>query len=234
MDSGQKDNSDIRDKVRLENPDKLYAISDKSGNLIDYDHASGRELFNHYRHGMTNYDEVLDDIRKEQGFVQWSQQKEANTGAAEQILELYRNEHVKVIKDSQQKNSFIKSLMQKFKVTTTTALVNTLDNWADNLTELSNKISENKDHIDFLTGSQGAYHRWNNTYRVQKFMVLRTLQDDGVDSVTINKIEQIYKTKSVNKAIELAHQLFDFEESEIIKYFIKPAVREMRKFTPNI
>jgi hypothetical protein len=110
MDSGQKDNSDIRDKVRLENPDKLYAISDKSGNLIDYDHASGRELFNHYRHGMTNYDEVLDDIRKEQGFVQWSQQKEANTGAAEQILELYRNEHVKVIKDSQQKNSFIKSL----------------------------------------------------------------------------------------------------------------------------
>lgn len=233
MNSSANENAEIRNKIQLENPEELYQIKDEYGNIIDYDQASGRQLFNHYRHGMTNYDEVLDDIREDQGHVKWSQQKAANTGAAEQVLELYRNEHVKVIQDSQQKGNFIKTLMVKFQVTTTTALVNTLDTLANNITELSNKISQNEDHIAFLNSSQGSYHHWNNTYRVQKFMVLETLRQDGIQKETIKKVEVIYKTKSVNKAIDLAYQLFDFEESEILKYFLKPAIREIRKFSPK-
>jgi hypothetical protein len=233
MNTGSQDNSDVRDKIELTDPLKLYEIKNEAGHITDYENASGRQLFNHYRHNMTNYDQVLDNIHDEQGYVQWSQQKQASVGAAEKILELYRDEHVKVIKDSQNKGNFIRSLMNRLQVTTTTALVNVLDSWAVRLTELSSKIGENEDHIDFLKDSQGAYHRWNNTYRVQKFMVLKMLEVDGVDKPTIAKIEQIYGTKSVNRAVELAQQLFDLEESEILKYFIKPAVRELKRFAPK-
>lgn len=233
MNTDSQDNSDIRDQIELTDPLKLYEIKNEAGQVIGYENASGRQLFNHYRHNMTNYDQVLDDIHAGQGYVQWSQQKQANVGAAEKILELYRDEHVKVIKDSQQKGKFIKSLMQKLQVTTTTALVNLLDGWAAKLTELSAKIGESEDHIDFLKNSQGSYHRWNNTYRVQKFMVLKMLEIDHIDMQTIAKVEQIYGTKSVNQSIELANKLFDFEESEIVKYFIKPAIRELKMFTPK-
>ncbi|NJK30402.1 MAG: hypothetical protein HC940_09760 [Acaryochloris sp. SU_5_25] len=51
--------SDIRDQVALTNPDQLYQPKDANGQIIDYEQANGRELFNHYRHNMTNYDQVL-------------------------------------------------------------------------------------------------------------------------------------------------------------------------------
>jgi hypothetical protein len=41
---------------------------------------------------MTNYDEILDKIRQEQGYVSGKQEKEAVIGTAEKVLEQYRNE----------------------------------------------------------------------------------------------------------------------------------------------
>lgn len=90
------ENNDPRDKIELTNPENLYQIKDKDGQIIDYDKAKGRELFNHYRHNMTNYDDVLDMIRQEQGYVKGYQQKKAVIGAAEKVLEKYHEEHIKL------------------------------------------------------------------------------------------------------------------------------------------
>jgi hypothetical protein len=206
-------NSDVREQVTLTNLEQFYQIRDENGQLINYEQAKGRQLFNHYRHNMTNYDQVLDDIRAEQGYVANRQAKKATAGAADRVLEKYRDEHVKVIKDSQQKGQILKTLMQKAGVGTASALVNILDSW-------SNKIKD----IGRLENSQRALQSWNDTYRVQRELVRKLLIQEGVSEEIIDKVNTIYGTRSVNKATELASNLLDLEQSEILK-LIKSAVR---------
>ncbi len=86
------ENIDPRDQIKLINLENLYQIKDEQGQIIDYEKANGRQLFNHYRHNMTNYDEVLDEIRQEQGHIKGYQQKKAAIGAAEQVLDKYHEE----------------------------------------------------------------------------------------------------------------------------------------------
>ena len=208
-----RSDSSIKKQIKLTNIEQLYQIMDEDGRLVDYDEASGRQLFNHYRHNLTNYDQVLNAIRAEQGYLTGRQEKKAAVGAAEQVLEVYRNEHVKVIKDSQAKGRWLKTLMQKAGVNTASALASFLDSCSDKLREVSK-----------LENSQRTLQVWNDTYRVQRELVKKLLIEEGVSEDTIKKVNAIYKTRSVNKAVELASSLFDLEQSEILAW-IKSAVR---------
>ncbi|AFZ36354.1 hypothetical protein Sta7437_2833 [Stanieria cyanosphaera PCC 7437] len=206
-------NSNLRKKIKLTKPEELYQIKDEKGQIIDYEKAHGRSLFNHYRHNMTNYDEILDGIRQEQGYVSGKQEKEAVIGTAEKILEQYRNEHVKVIQDSQKKGTVLKMLLTKAKVSTTTALANLLDQWSDKIKEIGK-----------LENSQRSLQIWNDTYRVQRELIKQLLIKEEVSSELVKQINEIYSTRSVNKAIEKGCNLFNLEKSEILK-LVKSAIR---------
>ncbi|MEO0803130.1 MAG: hypothetical protein AAFY57_12740, partial [Cyanobacteria bacterium J06642_2] len=54
--------------------------------------------------------------------------------------------------------------------------------------------------------------------------VREVLKREEVSSEVITQIEAIYKTRSVNKAIEKGSVLFDLEKSEILK-MVKAAIR---------
>lgn len=205
--------SDIRKQVKLTHPEQLYQVRDENGQLIDFEQANGRELFNHYRHSMTNYDQVLTNIRAGQGYVAGRQRKEVAVGAAEQILEEYRDEHVKVIKDSQQKGQILKDLMRKAGVGTASALVNLLDSWSEKIKNVSK-----------LKNSQRTLQSWNDTYRVQRELVKELLINEEVSKEVINQVNAIYSTHSVDKARKIGSGLLNLEESEIIK-LTKSAVR---------
>lgn len=209
----QYENNDIRDKIELTNPENLYQIRDKNGQILDYDKAKGRELFNHYRHNMTNYDEVLDKIRKEQGHVKGYQQKKAVIGATERVLEKYHEEHIKVIKDSQNKGNILRKIFDKAKVGTASALVNLLDDWSEQIKRIGN-----------LENSQRTLRTWNDTYRVQRELVKKLLDEANIDSDMKVKVKAIYSTRSVNKAVEKGVDIFDLEKSEILK-LVKTAIR---------
>ena len=208
-----RSDSSNREKIKLTNIEQLYQVTDEDGQLVDYEKATGRQLFNHYRHNLTNYDQVLNATRAEQGYLTGRQEKKAAVGAAEQVLELYRNEHVKVIEDSQTKGQWLKTLMQKAGVNTASALASFLDSCSDKLREVSK-----------LENSQRTLQVWNDTYRVQRELVKKLLIEEGVSEDTIKKVNAIYKTRSVNKAVEFASSLFDLEQSEILTW-IKSAVR---------
>lgn len=207
------DSDNIRERVKLTNAEQLYQIKDENGQLIDFEQANGRQLFNHYRHNMTNYDQVLNGVRAEQGHVTGKQEKKAAVGAAEQVLKKYRDEHVKVIKDSQKKGQLLKNLMQKAGVGTASALSNFLDSWSDKIRDIAN-----------LENSQRTLQSWNDTYRVQREIVKKLLVSEGISEEVIAKVNAIYSTRSVNKAVEIGSDLFNLEKSEILK-FIKSAVR---------
>lgn len=204
----------LRKRVKLTNPEQLYNVQDEDGSQIPYDLANGRQLFNHYRHRMTNYDQVLDDIRSEQqGAITGRQEKQVTIAAAEHILEEYRNEHVKVIQDSQKKGRVLKALFEKVGVSTASALSQLLDSWSE-------KIKE----IGHLENSQRSLRTWNDTYRVQRELVKTLLKQENVSEDVCVKVNQIYGTRSAKKAVALGANLFNLEESEILK-LVKAVVR---------
>jgi hypothetical protein len=207
------DQSDLRQEIKLTNIEQLYQIKDESGQPIAYEEADGRQLFNHYRHNLTNYDQVLDDIRVEQGYLTGRQEKKASVAAAEQVLEKYRDEHIKVIKDSQKKGNLLKTIMQKAGVGTASAVVTFLDSCSEKIKEVSK-----------LENSQRTLQTWNDTYRVQRELVKKLLIDEGVSPDTISKVNKIYSTRSVNKGVELGSKLFNLEKSEILT-LVKSAIR---------
>lgn len=207
------ENTDPRDKIELTNPENLYQIKDTNGQIIDYEKANGRELFNHYRHNMTNYDDVLDEIRQKQGHVKGYQQKKAVIGAAEQVLEKYHEEHIKVIQDSQKKGNILKQILNKAKVGTASALVNLLDDWSEQIKKIGN-----------LENSQRSLQTWNDTYRVQRELVKKLLKESDINSEIEAQVKAIYSTRSVNKAVEKGGDIFDLEKSEILQ-LVKSVIR---------
>jgi hypothetical protein len=204
---------DPLEKIELKNADELYIVVDAYGKPIQYDQANGRELFNHYRHNLTNYDQVLDDVRQEQGRVTGFQQKQATAGAAEVILERYRDEHVKVIQDAQHKGSVLKKILQKAGVGTVSALTN----WMDSCSEALKTVAH-------LESSQRSLQTWNDTYRVQQKLVKQVLLEAGTDPKIIQKISAIYGTRSPRKALDLGCDLLNWERSQVVK-LVKAAVR---------
>ena len=209
----EKHSLNPRDKVRLTKPENLYQIEDENGQIIDFKKASGRQLFNHYRHNMTNYDEVLNELRDEQGYVTGRQEKTALVGAAEQVLAKYHNEHIKVIQDSQAKGAFLKKILTKAKVGTASALVKLLDEWSEKIKKIGN-----------LENSQRSLQTWNDTYRVQRELIKKLLKEENVSPEVITKVNAIYSTRSVNKAVEKGSDLFNLEKSEILK-LVKSTIR---------
>lgn len=207
------ENIDPRDKMELTNPENLYQIKDTNGQIIDYEKATGRELFNHYRHNMTNYDDILDEIRQKQGHLKGYQQKKAVVGAAEQVLEKYHEEHIKVIQDSQKKGNILKQILNKAKVGTASALVNLLDDWSEEIKKIGN-----------LENSQRSLQTWNDTYRVQRELVKKLLKESDINPEIKAQVKAIYSTRSVSKAVEKGCNIFDLEKSEILK-LIKSAIR---------
>jgi DNA repair ATPase RecN len=103
--------------------------------------------------------------------------------------------------------------MQKAGVGTASALSNFLDSWSAKIKDIAK-----------LENSQRTLQSWNDTYRVQRELVKKLLVSEGISEEVIAKVNAIYSTRSVNKAVEMGSDLFNLEKSEILK-FIKSAVR---------
>jgi hypothetical protein len=126
---------------------------------------------------------------------------------------IYRQEHLKVIQDAQNKGNILKKIFTKAKVGTASALLKLLDDWSEKIQKIGN-----------LESSQRTLQTWNDTYRVQRELVKRILIEEKVSPETIDKINAIYSTRSTNKAIELGSKLLNVERSEILK-LVKSAIK---------
>ena len=201
-----------RDQIKLTKAEYLYDIRDKDGKAIDYETANGRQLFEHYRHNMTNHDTVVGSLIEEGRNTEY-ERHEASIGSAEQVIEYCRDEHIKVNKDAKLKGNILKNLMQKAGVGTATALAGVLDSWSEGIKKIAK-----------LENSQRGLQTWNDTYRVQRELVKKVLADDGIAQETRNKVDAIFGTRSSGKAIQLGAKLFNLEESEVLK-LVKSAIR---------
>lgn len=171
----------IRDAIKITNPEQLYQIKDRNGNIIDLGKASGQELADHYLHRLTNYKEIINNLRAEQGHVSKEQEERLIVAAKEKILQFYRDEHLKVVQEAQTRGNIIKQLLQKVGVGTAAALTQTLDAWSAKIKEISH-----------LESSQRSLQTWNDTYRVQRELVKELLKQNNVSPEIIEQVNQIY------------------------------------------
>ncbi len=211
----------IKSMVQVVRPELLYQIRTEYGTVLDFSSASGRELLNHLRHRVTNYDEVLQEIRSGLGYASSFHVKHATNAATELVLALYRDEHVKVIQVAQKRGNILKTLMQKAGVKSASALSNLLDTCSEKLKTVAH-----------LENSQRSLQQWNDTYRVQRVLVKTILEQSGVAPEVQAKVNQIYGTRSVNKAIALGESLLDWERSEILR-LVKTVIRYKQLAKPE-
>ena len=199
----EKQNYNPCDKVKLTNPEYIYQIKYENGQITNI-----KKILD----AATNYNQVLDEIRQKQGYLT-EKEKDIVIVAAEKVLEKYYIEHIKVIEDSQKKGATLKNILNKARVGTASALVNLLDDWSEKIKSIAN-----------LESSQRQLRIWNDTYRVQKELVKKILKEENISPKVIDKVNAIYKTRSVNKAVEKGCDIFDLEKSEVLK-IVKSAIR---------
>lgn len=210
--SNLSNREDLQERVELRNPESLYSIEDMGGNQLDFERANGQQLLEHYRHNMTNHDEILDEIQSKQGYVTEEQKRKIALAAAEEAVETLRDEHIRVLQESQKKGFLLKDLLTKAGVGTAVALSNLLDSWSEEIKTLAG-----------LKNSQRTLQMWNDTYRVQKKLVEELLKKEGVSPDIREKVNRIHRTHFIEKVSELGSQLLDLEKSEILK-LAKPVV----------
>ena len=92
-------------------------------------------------------------------------------------------------------------------------MVNLLDDWSEQIKRIGN-----------LESSQRSLQTWNDTYRVQRELVKKLLEEENISPEITVKVNAIYGTRSVNKAVEKGGDILNLEQSEILK-IVKKAIR---------
>jgi hypothetical protein len=72
-----------------------------------------------------------------------------------------------------------------------------------------------------LRSSQSSLKSWNDIYRIQQVLVVEYLKKQNIETSTIDRVENIFKLKSVRQAPKFASNLLNLETSEIIQLLKK-------------
>ncbi|MGB7412742.1 MAG: hypothetical protein WA902_00900 [Thermosynechococcaceae cyanobacterium] len=164
--------------------------------LLDFEEATGTELFDHYRHSLTNYDEVWKRIeREETGGISNRQLLWCKQTAAEVVIAYFRNEFNRQQKLASTNQNLIRQLVQKAGVNRAKDLMTFVSKAAYRITSFQNH---------------------NDNYRTQKVLVLELLKIEDAAPSTIDKVEQLFAQRGHNKTVKMWQKLTDWESSEIL------------------
>jgi hypothetical protein len=200
-------------KVRIIAPERIYEV-DLS------DEVNRDSIIHELRCGITNCQEIIQEFIKKYETIEPEEERFILLEADKQIISLYDREHKEVIdklgNSYKESKNFIISYRKHF-----LEFKRILFEWnIDGIESLSNLLSEWSEKIKeivSLKNSQQSFRNWNDTYRVQQKIVIQLLIDEKIDPELIDKINKIYKTKSVNKAIDVGCDFLNLEKSEIIR-----------------
>ncbi|MBE9175130.1 hypothetical protein IQ225_07070 [Synechocystis salina LEGE 06155] len=200
-------------KVRIVAPERIYEVDFS-------DEANRDSMIHELRCGITNCQEVIQEFIDKYEAIEPEEERFILLEADKQIISLYDREHKEVIdslKSSyRESRNFIALYRKQFlqlKQFFFEWKIDGIESLSNLLVEWSEKIKE----IVSLKNSQQSFRNWNDTYRVQQKIVIQLLINEAIDPEVIDKVNKIYKTKSVNKAVDIGCDFLNLEKSEIIK-----------------
>ena len=194
---------EITNAIKLTDIENFYNVRDKFGNYIDREKATPLQLARHLRHNCTNYDKILDKIRKSNGKVTGYDRKYALVGVLQQVskklnddalnAKAYHTVEIKALENLVKKQQF--DLHKEYAPT-----------------------------IEYLSRSQKSLQVANDTYRAQRELIKKLINESNVSDEIKSQVKAIYSTRSVDKAIEKCVGIFDLEKSELLQ-LIKRVIR---------
>jgi len=193
----------IVNSIKLIDTDNFYNIRDEFGNYINRKNATPEQLTNHWRHNCTNYDEVLDDIRDTKGFISGHDIKCVTRGVLQQVGKKLNNDALKAKADYTTEVKALESLVKK---------------------QQFDSQKEYAPTIKYLSRSKKSLQVANDTYRAQRELIKKLINESNVSDEIKSQVEAIYSTRSVDKAIEKCVGIFDLEKSELLQ-LIKRVIR---------
>lgn len=184
--------------------------SNGSYTLLDFEEATGTELFAHYRHSLTNYDEVWKRVdREELDGISDRQLVWCKQAAAEVVVAYFRDEFNRQQKLARANQNFIRKLLNEAGV---------------------QKAQELMEFVSQAVHRITSFQNHNDNYRTQKVLVLELLKIENTAPETIDKVEQVFAQRGYNKTVQKWQQLTSWESSEILNFLKRSSTTRKIKY----
>lgn len=178
--------------------------------LLDFEEATGTELFTHYRHSLTNYDEVWKRVdREETEGISDRQLVWCKQAAAEVVVAYFRDEFNHQQKLARANQSFIRQLFKEAGV---------------------NKAKELMEFVSKAVHRITSFQNHNDNYRTQKVLVLELLKIENTALETIEKVEHVFAQRGYNKTVQTWQKLTNWESSEVLNLLKRSSTTRRIKY----
>lgn len=177
--------------------------------------ATSAEIFNHYRHNVTNYEEAIDLVKESQdGYISDKQVKWCSAASAEVVLAVLRTEHEVTLEKYFELESDFDDIIKA-------AGTNNLHEIIELIKKSVGNVVDNTLQKSLIRAnrSRNSYRNENNLQRCKLYLIDDTVNHEDDLSVIRERVNIVLKQRGTNKLAEVWAKLTDWESSEIIELF---------------
>ena len=177
--------------------------------------ATSAQIFNHYRHNVTNYDEVIDLVKIAQnGYISDKQVKWCSAAAAEVVMAVLRTEHEITLEKYFELESDFGDIIQAAGTNNLHDIIELIKKSVSNAVESTLQKS-----LIRANHSRNSYRNENNLQRCKLYLIDDTVNHEDDINIIRERVNTVLKQRGTNKLAEAWAKLTDWESSEIIELF---------------
>lgn len=177
--------------------------------------ATSAQIFNHYRHNVTNYDEVIDLVKIAQnGYISDKQVKWCSAAAAEVVMAVLRTEHEITLEKYFELESDFGDIIQAAGTNNLHDIIELIKKSVSNAVESTLQKS-----LIRANHSRNSYRNENNLQRCKLYLIDDAVNHEDDINIIRERVNTVLKQRGTNKLAEAWAKLTDWESSEIIELF---------------
>lgn len=177
--------------------------------------ATSAQIFNHYRHNVTNYEEAIDLVKRSQnGYISDKQVKWCSAASAEVVMAVLRTEHEITLEKYFELESDFDDIIQAAGTNNLHDIIELIRKSVSNAVESTLQKS-----LIRANHSRNSYRNENNLQRCKLYLINDTVNHEDDIGVIRERVNTVLKQRGTNKLAEAWAKLTDWESSEIIELF---------------
>lgn len=188
--------------------------------------ATSAQLFNHYRHNVTNYEEAIDLIKQSQnGYISDKQVKWCSAASAEVVMAVLRTEHEITLEKYFELESDFQDIIEAAQTNNLFDIIQLIRQSVGNAVESTLQKS-----LIRANNSRNTYRNENNLQRCKLYLIDDTVNHEDDLGVIRERVNIVLKQRGTNKLAEAWAKLTDWESSEVIELFKREGlIRDLKK-----
>lgn len=182
---------------------------------IPLKNATSAQIFNHYRHNVTNYDEAIAIIKKNQdGYITDKQVKWCSAAAAEVVMAVLRTEHEITLEKYFELESDFQDIIKAAGTNNLYDIIQLIKRSVGNAVETTlQKTLIKANH------SRNSYRNENNLQRCKLYLIKDVVNHEDDIYVMRKQVNIVLKQRGIHKLAEAWSNLTNWERSEVMNLF---------------